>query len=77
MEAPFHSLSDLFAQLGLPNDEASILAFIHAHRPLPADTPLCDAPFWSPSQARFLREDIRADADWSTVVDGLAARLSA
>lgn len=77
METPFHTLADLFRQLGLPDDPAAIDHFIHAHRPLAAGLRLCEAPFWTPSQARFLRDDIRDDADWSAVADALALRLSA
>lgn len=76
METPFHTLSDLFAQLGLPADPAAIDAFIAAHRPLLPGVRLCDAPFWTAAQAQFLRDDIRDDADWSAAADELAVRLS-
>jgi hypothetical protein len=66
----------LFRQLGLPDDPTAIDRFIAAHRPLPAGMALCDAPFWTPAQAQFLREQIGQDADWSELVDELAARLS-
>jgi len=36
---------------------------------------MADAPFWSPAQARFLRESITADADWANVVDQLSVAL--
>ncbi len=77
MEAPFHDLADLFRQLGLPDDPAAIEQFIGSHRPLPPGMRLCEAPFWTTSQAQFLRDDIRDDADWSVVADALALRLSA
>lgn len=77
METPFHALADLFRQLGLPDDTAAIERFIATHRPLPAGVALCDAPFWSASQAQFLRESIVRDADWAEPVDTLAALLSA
>ena len=35
MEKPVHSTSQLFSQLGLPSDAASICRFIDTHRPLP------------------------------------------
>ncbi|MBL8349690.1 MAG: DUF2789 domain-containing protein [Burkholderiaceae bacterium] len=76
METPFHGLADLFRQLGLADDPASIERFIATHRPLPAGTALCDAPFWTASQAQFLREGIVGDADWAEPVDSLAALLS-
>jgi hypothetical protein len=47
MESPIHSLGDLFRQLGLPDDSASIEDFIATHRPLPAGVALADAPFWA------------------------------
>lgn len=75
MEAVFHPLSDLFAQLGLPNSPAEIDAFIAQHAPLPSSIALADAPFWNPSQAAFLRESLESDADWAEAVDHLDARL--
>lgn len=75
MEAPIHSMSNLFAQLGLPSDAVSISGFIERHRPLPKAMRLADAPFWTPSQAAFLREEIQEDADWAEVVDELNAIL--
>ena len=58
MEAPLHSLNNLFAQLGLPADNASIDAFIAAHRPLPDSVPLHEASCWTPAQSALLREEI-------------------
>jgi Protein of unknown function (DUF2789) len=34
-----------------------------------------DAPFWSPAQARLLREELAEDADWSEVIDRLSLAL--
>lgn len=76
MEPAIHRLPDLFRQLGLPDDPASIERFLAAHRPLPAGTPLAEAPFWTPSQAQFLREEIAEDADWAELVDLLGSLLS-
>ena len=76
MESPIHRLGDLFGQLGLPDDPASIESFIAAHRPLPAGVALADAAFWTPSQAQFLREEISDDADWAELVDSLGSLLS-
>lgn len=75
MDAVFHPLSDLFAQLGLPNSMAEIDAFVARHAPLPSSVTLVDAPFWTPSQAGFLRESLETDADWAEAVDHLDARL--
>lgn len=77
MEAPIHSMKNLFAQLGLPSDSDAIERFIASHSPLPDDVPLADAPFWTPAQAAFLREEILEDADWAEVVDQLNASLRA
>lgn len=76
MDQAHHQMSDLFCQLGLPDEPAAIAEFIRCHRPLPAGMLLCDAPFWSDSQARFLREAIANDADWAEVVDALSAGLN-
>lgn len=76
MELPNHTLPDLFEQLGLPSDAASIEAFVASHRPLPDGMALADAPFWNRAQAQFLREEIREDADWAEVVDTLSALLN-
>lgn len=77
METPIHSISNLFDQLGLPSDEGAIERFIATHSPLGTDALLAEAPFWTSSQASFLREEIIEDADWAEVVDELNARLRA
>lgn len=76
MDTTFHRLCELFQQLGLPDEPQAVEAFITRHRPQAAGMPLCDAPFWTPAQAQFLREQIQADADWAPVVDDLATRLA-
>lgn len=75
MESPVHTLCNLFAQLGLPSDEAEIARFIETHGPLPETTLLPEAPFWTPSQATFLREEALGDADWAAVIDALNVDL--
>ena len=75
MERHVHNLSNLFAQLGQPNDEIAIAQFIRAHSPLPAEVRLHEANFWSPSQAAFLKEAILDDADWADVADELNSEL--
>jgi Protein of unknown function (DUF2789) len=77
MENPVHALSDLFRQLGLPDDAPAIERFIASHRPLAPRVALADAPFWNASQSGFLCEQIAADADWAEIVDMLDARLRA
>ncbi|MEN6585715.1 MAG: DUF2789 domain-containing protein [Sulfuricella sp.] len=75
MDSPFHTMSDLFAQLGLPSDQAAIDHFIATHRRLAAGVQLSEAPFWTPAQATFLSEELLEDADWAEVIDGLNAEL--
>jgi hypothetical protein len=70
----FHSMTDLFMQLGLASDPESIARFIHEHQ-LPSDVRLCDAPFWSESQRQFLLEQFKADASWIIIVDQLNESL--
>ena len=74
MELHNKDLSTLFEQLGLPADQASMDAFFASHS-LAHDTKLIDAPFWNESQARFLAEAVREDAEWAETVDTLSALL--
>lgn len=75
MELSNHPFTELFDQLGLPSDEASIVAFIDANRPLPPGVTLPEASVWTPAQTQFLRESVGADADWAEVVDQLNVAL--
>lgn len=70
-------LPELFDQLGLPSDEASIQHFLRTQAPLPDNMRLEDAPCWTPAQARLLCEALAADADWAPVVDRLNVALHA
>ena len=74
MEPVNPSLEKLFEQLGLDADEQSIETFISAH-PLPDEIKLVDAPFWTPQQAAFLKEEPHVDAEWAPIVDELNQRL--
>jgi hypothetical protein len=76
MEAHIHTMSSLFAQLGLSPEAADIDQFIAAHRPLDKSVALCRAPFWTQAQRTFLSEEIIEDADWVGVIDELNERLS-
>ncbi|WP_461310431.1 DUF2789 family protein [Azonexus hydrophilus] len=49
--------------------------FITARRPLANGVALYRAPFWSPAQRAFLKEEIIEDADWALVIEELNARL--
>ena len=75
MENFEHTLSALFAQLGLDSAPEDIDKFIHAHRPIPDSVSLPDADCWTESQAAFLRESIGYDSDWAEMVDQLDSRL--
>ncbi len=75
MESNQHGMSDLFDQLGLPSADADIEAFIAEHRTINPQLSLSEAPFWSPTQAKFLREQIKVDADWAVVIDKLNTSL--
>ncbi|MGV8899112.1 MAG: DUF2789 domain-containing protein [Burkholderiaceae bacterium] len=77
MEQPVHPLAELFKQLGLPAESDAIDHFIASHTPLAADVTLADAPFWTPAQATFLREEILEDADWAEIIDHLNVALHA
>lgn len=77
MEDSIPTMTRLFDQLGLDSDPTSIQAFIAAHKPLAATIALADAPFWSPSQAEFLRGEMEEDADWAIVIERLNAALRA
>jgi len=75
MESSNHTLKDLFGQLGLADSYEEIESFISMHRPLDGGVRLADAPFWTSSQASFLRDEINEDADWAELVDQLNLRL--
>lgn len=75
MEKPQHPLAELFRQLGLGAGEAEISAFIARHAPLDHTLRLTDAPFWTDTQAQFLREAVGDDADWAAVVEQLDVLL--
>lgn len=74
MENGQHAFCELFAQLGLPSTEADIHKFIAEHA-LPKDIRLPDAHFWTHTQAEFLREAWKADADWAPIIDQLNSSL--
>ena len=75
MHAQQHTMSNLFAQLGLPSEEDAVESFIASHRPLENEVALYRAPFWSAMQREFLKEEIIEDADWAAVIDELNGRL--
>lgn len=74
MDNQFHTLENLFTQLGLDNDPQAIRRFIHLHRLQEYET-IENAPFWTPAQAAFISECLAEDSDWAEVVDQLNAQL--
>ena len=77
MDTGIPSLNDLFAQLGLPSEDGDIDRFIAGHGPLPESVKLDEAPFWSPAQAAFLREEVSEDSEWAELIESLNVRLRA
>lgn len=75
MDRSTHSMNTLFEQLGLPSDNRSIDQFIRTHILFTDAIRLDEATYWTESQARFLRECLDSDSDWSEVVDELNIRL--
>ncbi|SDI95609.1 DUF2789 domain-containing protein [Pseudomonas abietaniphila] len=75
MELSKQTLTNLFEQLGLPSDQASINQFVSTHSPLPRDMLLSEALFWTPEQKLLLKEELQNDADWAHTVDELNAML--
>lgn len=75
MDTSVHTIDTLFRQLGLPDRPDEIQSFIAEHKSASRDTPLSELPFWSSSQAEFLRTALAEDADWCEVVDQLDALL--
>lgn len=74
MDPDFHNMQNLFHQLGLPDDEASIEDFIARHQ-LDEGQKIEAAPFWSDAQAAFIAECLSDDSDWAEVVDQLNVQL--
>ncbi len=75
MQNFFHKFSELFAQLGMPNDPTSVRIFIQTHSPLNASVRLEDASFWTQAQADLLKEELLEDADWAEAIDQLNLAL--
>lgn len=75
METSFHSLNDLFDQLGLASSPESIDQFIKKYSPLNSTVVLEDANFWNPYQRQFLRDELQKDADWAEPIDLLNSQL--
>jgi len=77
METFEHTLTNLFAQLGLPNSDKDIDVFIQTHRPIKKNILLEKAEFWNSNQSSFLKEALSDDSDWAEAIDQLDVRLRA
>jgi hypothetical protein len=75
MESYHTKMQDLFAQLGLPNEQKSIEDYIQKHKGLAPRTHIEDAVFWTPQQADFIKEALIEDAEWAELIDQLNALL--
>ncbi|MDX2422897.1 MAG: DUF2789 domain-containing protein [Amphritea sp.] len=75
MDRSTHTINTLFAQLGMPSDDAYIDQFIRTHTLFSQDVRLSEATFWNKSQASFIKECLDTDSDWTEVVDELNTRL--
>jgi len=69
------TMKDLFGQLGLDNSDSAIEKFIQQHKGMAKSQHIEDAPFWSPSQASFIKTSICDDSNWAEVIDQLNALL--
>lgn len=76
MQSPFHTVTDLFLQLGLRADASSIAAFIEDHAGAFQTCALPDATIWTESQRAFLNESIIDDSDWAIPAEQLTSLLS-
>ena len=74
MDTTSNTLEELFHQLGLEADEASITTFVQQHK-ITEEIPLHKAAFWSVAQAQFIRESWCEDSDWVVVIDQLNTLL--
>lgn len=76
MPGNVYTLSDVFKQLGLPSDTASIADFIARNTGACEGCGLCRAPIWTESQRAFLKEALNDDSDWAIPVEQLGGLLS-
>ena len=74
MDSQFHTMENLFMQLGLENDAVAIRRFVDTHR-LHEDEAIENASFWTPAQSAFIYECLADDSDWAEVVDQLNSQL--
>ena len=75
MESNHTKMQDLFAQLGLANDQASIDKFVSDNGGLARKTHIENAAFWSKPQAEFIKNALAEDAEWAELIDQLNTLL--
>lgn len=75
MHGTIYTMPDLFKQLGLPADPASIEDFIARHEGVCTDCALPHAPIWTDSQRAFLEQAVADDSDWALPAEELAGML--
>ncbi len=75
MDTSIHNLTNLFKQLGLPDEKEGVANFIDQHSPLDPALTLVEAPFWNVGQREFLLEALAEDSDWSEFVEQLDVML--
>ena len=68
------NINMLFEQMGMDSDDAAVEQFIQENQ-LPQSLELSDAPFWSDSQRKCLKDEYRADEGWIEIIDELNTRL--
>ncbi len=73
---PAKTMTELFKQLGLPSDEASIQVFLAQNEGVCRHCGLVQAVIWTDSQRNFLKEAVADDADWALTAEALTAALS-
>ncbi len=73
---PMKTMHELFKQLGLAHDDASIASFIRQHDGACCNCGLAQAPIWNESQRIFLQDAVAQDSEWSMVSEALQAALS-
>lgn len=70
MDTSIHNIPALFAQLGLDNGKSNIEDFINTNK-IDKGVSIENASFWTESQASFISESLKEDADWCEVIDQL------
>ena len=75
MECSYHTINELFDQLGLPSSDNEIESFIDTNKPLKHSVKIQAADCFSKSQQTFIEEAFHHDSDWVVAVEHLDAML--